>query len=239
MYLSRLMLNPRSREARRDLSDHYQMHRTVLNGFSELPPSVDFRRQHGILYRIDIISNACVPCVLVQSITKPDWNFLSKVPDYLLPTDSSETPNPDFKNISVLYDNLNNGQTLAFRLRANVTRKVETKSGPDGRRNHGRRAPLRTIEEQKEWLSRKAGQGGFELLNVEICDDIPDIRIIPERDVTCIKPSIGDTRTLTFASVLFEGRLQIISADVFRKTLKEGIGPAKAFGFGLVSIAAH
>ncbi|MBX5446264.1 type I-E CRISPR-associated protein Cas6/Cse3/CasE, partial [Sphaerobacter sp.] len=33
MYLSRLILNPRSRDVRRDLADCQQLHRSVMSGF--------------------------------------------------------------------------------------------------------------------------------------------------------------------------------------------------------------
>jgi len=239
MYLSRLKLNPRSREVRRDLADFYQMHRTILRGFPETAHGVDFRKHHGVLYRVDIIPATGIPHILVQSITKPDWSFLEDIPGYLLFPESSGMPNPDFKIISEHYKNLKDGQELSFRLRANVTRKIETKTGTDGRRNHGRRVPLRTIEEQKDWLSRKAEKSGFQLLNVAVCDEVADLRITPERDIFSAKTAQDKSYDLTFGSVLFEGRLCITSSELFRRTLEDGLGATKAFGFGLVSIAAH
>ena len=35
----------------------------------------------------------------------------------------------------------------------------------------------------------------------------------------------------------YEGILEVTNADNFRDTLVRGIGPAKAFGFGLLSVA--
>ena len=45
-------------------------------------------------------------------------------------------------------------------------------------------------------------------------------------------------RVLTFKGAIFEGRLEIVDADRFRTALRNGIGPGKAFGFGLLSIAS-
>jgi CRISPR system Cascade subunit CasE len=42
---------------------------------------------------------------------------------------------------------------------------------------------------------------------------------------------------LTFVSVLFEGRLRVTDPGKFRATLERGVGSAKAYGFGLLSIA--
>jgi CRISPR system Cascade subunit CasE len=47
----------------------------------------------------------------------------------------------------------------------------------------------------------------------------------------------GDGKAFRFASFVFEGRLQVIDADRFRRALQRGIGAEKAFGFGLLQIA--
>jgi CRISPR system Cascade subunit CasE len=41
---------------------------------------------------------------------------------------------------------------------------------------------------------------------------------------------------MTFAAVTFDGLLRIVDADRFRAALVQGIGSAKAYGFGLLSI---
>lgn len=47
----------------------------------------------------------------------------------------------------------------------------------------------------------------------------------------------NERRQLTFAAVRFDGRLQVTDRDAFVATLEQGIGKAKAYGFGLLSIA--
>jgi CRISPR system Cascade subunit CasE len=42
---------------------------------------------------------------------------------------------------------------------------------------------------------------------------------------------------MTFQSVRFEGLLTVIDPERFCQTLAAGIGSAKAFGFGLLSVA--
>jgi CRISPR system Cascade subunit CasE len=44
-------------------------------------------------------------------------------------------------------------------------------------------------------------------------------------------------RRLTFGDVVFDGRLVVTDAALFRATLERGIGSGKAFGFGLLSVA--
>lgn len=46
-----------------------------------------------------------------------------------------------------------------------------------------------------------------------------------------------DRPTIRFRSACFEGRLKVTNVDIFKHTLNTGVGSAKAFGFGLLSIA--
>ncbi len=230
MYLSRLIPNPENREARQDIADVGQLHKTISHAFPELPPDSEFFNHYGILYRVDINQKTGVPSVLVQSNTKPDWEYLMEKDKYLL------SP-PDCKPVSDQYSTLHEGQTLVFRLRANVTKKIDTKTLSDGKRRNGKRVPLRTSEEQIKWLARKGNEGGFEILEVSVDKDVYDIRIMPERDIEFEKKNKAKEHKVTYGSILFEGRLKITNSELFRQTLINGIGSAKSFGFGLLSIA--
>lgn len=109
------------------------------------------------------------------------------------------------------------GQRLRFRLRANPTvkRKIDDKS---------KRVGLRSHQEQAEWLERKASEGGFKPL------DFTARRVL--RTVSRNKAA-----SHTHQSVDFEGILEVTDPEAFRQTLASGIGPAKGFGFGLLSVA--
>lgn len=251
MYLSRLILNPLDRAARRDLADPVQLHRTVLRAFPPLPPGADFRRHYGVLYRVDVDPRTGAAAVLVQSTHHPDWSFLEGRHDYLL-----REVDP-VKSLAESYGALAEGQVLRFRLRANVTKKVATVPrrlvgtaavGEDRNRN-GRRVALRQPEDQIAWLSRKGGPCGFELTSLASVGPggapQPDVRIIPEADAASRAGRGGGGAAegtaapggLTFGSVLFEGRLRITDREAFLRTLAEGVGSAKAYGFGLLSLA--
>lgn len=238
MYLSRLILNPHNRAVRGDLADVRQLHRTILRAFPSGPERVgDFRSRHGLLFRLEVSRRFDRPVLLVQSQTLPDWSFLQERGDYL-----ERCPdNPACKSIAPLMDAITEGQVLRFRLRANVTKKIDTKSGPDGKRRNGRRIPLRTPEEQIAWLVRKAEQSGFQLLEVDPLDmagpPIPDVSIRAERDVHARPACNGRSPALTFGAVVFEGRLRVTDRPAFLSALVSGIGPGKAFGFGLLSVA--
>ena len=229
MFLSRLVLNPRSRAAWRDLADCHSLHRTVMSAFPDVPGDAA-REQLGVLYRLEVRGSAGAPEVLVQSKAEPDWSGLPT--DYLLQA-------PGCKDVSGAYGALKAGDVLRFRITANPTRKIDTKSGPDGQRRNGRRVELRIDGERLSWLQRKALEGGFELLSVRT-GPVPDIRTALGTRLSGWRNDRhhqSTRRRVTFCPVTFEGHLRIVDPAAFRETLAAGIGPAKAFGFGLMSVA--
>jgi CRISPR system Cascade subunit CasE len=115
-----------------------------------------------------------------------------------------------------------NGQKLYFLLRVNPSVKKEI----DGKRN-GFRVGLLKEEDQLKWLQRKAEAGGF---SINSCRAIPEGIIHDERG----KEEAGKLRHY---AVRFEGTLQVVNPDLFLAAIQSGIGPAKGFGFGLLSIA--
>jgi len=226
MYLSRLILNSRNKQARRDLADCGEMHRTVMSAFP--PGSGPARAQFGVLYRVDVKTDGTVT-LYVQSRERPDWSHLP--PDYLL-------DQPACRPLASIYAGLTAGSVLRFRLRANPTRKIDTRSDASGRR-HGRRVEFRKEPECTGWLQRKAQAGGFELLSVRLNPAVPDVTARPEGSFTRLTGSRQDdaAHPLTFAAVLFEGHLRVTDAERFLATLEKGIGPGKAYGLGLLSVA--
>lgn len=237
MYLSRLLLNPRSRAVRRDLENCQALHRTIMSAFPELPGRADARAQLGVLYRLES-GPVPGPVLLVQSRAVPNWSRLP--PDYLLDT-AGAPENPACKSIDDLYARLQPGATLLFRLCANPTRKIDTKSGPDGQRRNGRRVELVGEEGQLEWLRSKARQYGFELLTVRANPAVASAQASPGGKLTGTRRAEdgapAGSRRMTFAMVRFDGLLRVVDAERFRTALRDGIGPGKAYGFGLLSIA--
>lgn len=232
MYLSRLILDPRSREARRDLSDCQQLHRTILSAF---PPKDDgeggAREAFGVLYRVETERRTGAVALLVQSAVEPDWR---RLPAGYLAEDGGE--NPACKGVGETLRSIQTGTRLAFRLRANPTRRVSTRNERDGARWHGRRVELRGEEEQVEWLRRKGEAQGFQLVDVSARADAPNVRARRETKLTGRRKGEGNGR-LSFGSVLFEGELTVTDAELFRQAVERGVGPGKAYGFGLLSLA--
>lgn len=203
MFLSRLMLNPLSRTVGRDLRDPYQMHRTIMSGFSA---NLD-KKGERILFRIDSIKGQSMLSLMVQSWGKPNWPSSIIESGYVLHRPQIKKYDPE----------LQDGLIFRYRLRANPTIKRD-----------GRRLGLYSEEEQLEWLKRKSELNGFELLSTIT---------IPEGKVKAAKKDHNENSELTFVAVRFDGMLKVIDPFKFGQALRQGIGPAKGLGFGLLSLA--
>jgi len=96
---------------------------------------------------------------------------------------------------------------------------------------------LRGDEARLAWLSRKAAQHGFELINVRIATGVPNTVAHSHRKIVGMRAHMSGRNAVTLATSLFEGELRITDAERFRKALFGGIGPARAYGCGLLSVA--
>jgi CRISPR system Cascade subunit CasE len=114
----------------------------------------------------------------------------------------------------------------AFQLCANPTKKVAKLLADGSPTKNGRRTPLRTREELVAWLVRKATDGGFTF-------DSQTLRCFPRGRARFLRK---DPRGL-HSAVEFQGTLTVNDSAGFRESFGRGIGPAKAFGFGMLVIA--
>jgi CRISPR system Cascade subunit CasE len=236
LYLSRLILSMRSPQARRDIGDCHQLHRTVLRAFPQAPEGVPAREHFGLLFRTEPVANAPMAMrLLVQSNMRPDWSYLPA--GYLGPA-PDERGNPAVRTIDDEYARIQRGMALSFRLRANPTKRLSDRT--PGRENVliGKRVALLREEDQFAWLQRKGEAHGFRLLGVAAQPEIRDARAAKLEDVRGRRPrGDGAAMPLTFGAVLFEGRLEVTDRDALLAALQHGIGAGKAFGFGLLSVA--
>ena len=72
------------------------------------------------------------------------------------------------------------------------------------------------------------------LLGVQLAGaDLPDLRITD----TPKQHGQRDNQRLSFGVALFEGQLTVVDTAHFHQALRAGVGSAKAYGFGLLSVA--
>jgi CRISPR system Cascade subunit CasE len=222
MYLSRLILNPRSRQVRNELADPYEMHRTICKAF----PNANYaaNESSGILFRVDLHPRTRISTLLVQSRQKPDWSYLlAEKKDYLLAENELplDVENPAIKEMNL---QLREGQVLAFRLRANPTIKIDRED-----KKQGRRVGLLREEDQHKWLVRKLESAGAILVSVNIVNEqFTRGKLFIEKEMAS---------RLNFLSVQFDGVLQVKDANNFMNSIFTGFGSAKGLGFGLLSLA--
>lgn len=239
LFLSRLLLNPRSRQVMSEMAHPYEMHRTLMRGFPEANESTSARAEFGILFRADVNEERGTVTVYVQSSAEPDWLFLRSL-QYL-----RDKPDPP-KNLAPVYEHFQVGQVLRFRLRANPSKRIaKPYNGKDELK--GKRVGLLSEREQIAWLMRKGQErlkdvpGGFEILTRPVPPNtIGETGQLP-CVTACTEGKLAGRRqqqALTHLAVRFDGLLRITDPHAFRQTLISGIGPAKAFGFGLLSLAS-
>ncbi len=208
MYLSQLKLNPSFRRTREIMINPYMLHQAVYRAFPDKADGGPGR----VLYRIDENKNCNAIYLLVQSDKEPHWQKVDFILDCLSEPVEQKVLAPSFKV----------GQTLCFRVRANPSVKKQE----EGKKN-GRRLGLLNEEDQLKWLKQKGESGGFALIS---CDTVPEGVIQNER-------GNQDKEKLRHFAVRFDGMLRVTDAELFLKALEDGIGPAKGFGFGLLSLA--
>lgn len=232
MLLSRLLLNPRHSDAQRDLAAPYELHRTLARAFPD-PESDQHRARHGVLSRVEEPTPLGVP-VLVQSTSRPEWSHLSS--GYALCTDGPKPFEPD----------LVPGQRLRFRLLANPVRRVSIEG-----RKHPRREPLvHPLPDRSAgdggrpdgylpWLLRQADRHGFSLpITNGPTGPEPAVAHIPIRVATRRSNGADLAKShVPHFGVRFDGTLTVTDPDSLLTALRSGIGPAKAYGFGLLSLA--
>lgn len=218
MYLSRLILNPRSRQVRSELADVYELHRTVMKAFAGRVTD-----DERVLFRVDVHPRSGIPTLLVQSRLEPDWGFLLEAgKNYLLTGDDLplDVDNPAVKLFDLV---LQPGQVLSFRLRANPTVKKDREG-----QKQGRRVGLVREEDQMVWLQRKIEAAGAALISANISNDgKAGGKLFREQD----------RHKLSFVSVQFDGFLQVKDPDLLVKSIGAGLGSGKGLGFGLLSLA--
>jgi CRISPR system Cascade subunit CasE len=232
MHLHRVHLNPRCKEARRDLADPYQMHATLCRAFfpqeTKCPPG-------ALLWRLEPETDRHGRArVLIQSHAAPDWD---RVPsDWLAPalSDSDIPVSPGIDLVQKLaLDALQVGQAFRFRLRANPCKTVQ-----------GKRQGLVHPDAQREWLARKGEQHGFALPESATQDYFDfmrspegrpyyDVRVSHEQ---LLKGNQHGSNAIRVYSALFEGRLRVSDPVRFRAALESGIGHGKVMGLGLLSV---
>ncbi len=165
-----------------------------------------------LLFRIEENAQG-VNQILVQSQNEPGWKKAFDDFPVLLRL-------PECK---LFMPQLYPGTSYRFRLLANPT----VKKTIDGNLNKARLGLLHE-EDQQKWLCRKIEAAGSTILAS---------RTLPHGFQHSRKNPAKDENQQTHFAVLFEGVLQVKDVSQLQAALEAGIGSAKGYGFGLLSLA--
>mgnify|MGYP000031549928 FL=1 len=226
MHLTRFRFNTARVGARRLLSSPQALHAAVMSSFADVPvPAGDGAR---VLWRIDRDSAAETRLFMVGP-DKPDLTHLVEQAGW--PT----TGGWETYDYGPFLSRLATGDQWAFRLTANPVHTARRKDDE----------PTKVtahvgLRHQRDWLLKRQENAGF-----RVVEKTPERRLMVEDQYEL---TVRDRRRLTFGkgeqrqpvtlvTVTFDGRLEILDAEAFRRALVRGIGKAKAYGCGLLTLA--
>ena len=227
MYLTRMPINSARRGAVRLLASPQRMHAAVLSAF---PPDavVEDSARGRVLWRID--QNGPHTHLYVVSPERPDLTALVEQAGWPLASTWETKP------YDALLDRISVGVEYRFSLVANPVRDVRQASGRSKRLPHVR------PEHQVEWLMLKGRRGGFELLETPVkqaqaggvfeLPSAPQVMISERSD----RRFLRGERAVTLRTARFDGLLRVTDAEAFRRSLVHGIGSAKGYGCGLMTV---
>lgn len=172
------------------------------------------------LWRIDRLGNALY--LLVLSSAKPDFTHIVEQFGWPGAEQTWET-----KDYSPLIAQIKAGQKWRFRLRANPVHSVKqtSSSGDEKPPKRGKVYAHVTVQQQEQWLLERGPNYGFRLQ--------PGSFGVMQQE---IKRFQRQRNPVTLGITTFEGILEVEDAALFSRTLVNGIGRAKAYGCGLLTV---
>lgn len=193
------------------------MHAAVLAGFT---PDQNLTSEEGrVLWRVDGAGSPTV-ALYVVSPEAPDFTGLCEQAAW--PTRTNWQTKP----YAPLLEQLSSGQRWQFRLTANPTHR--NRPGPD---KDAKITGHVSVAHQTQWLVGKASQHGFHV--VEAPGGEPTVSVADRGNKTFRR----DTSQVTLTVATFDGVLEVTDADQLGKTLTTGIGRARGYGCGLLTLA--
>jgi CRISPR system Cascade subunit CasE len=212
VFLTRIEINPNRRASQRALGSPHRMHGAVNACF---PPSGQPSRP---MWRVD--RTRAGTFLYLLSDVKPDPTGF--VESHGWPVAAGWTT----RSYTPVFDAIAQGRVFQFRVRVNPVRSVRD---PDDRTARGRRVGHVTVDQQLSWFVGRSSSWGF-----SVGADVPTAELV-DRKVWSFDRS---GQKVTVSTATFEGLLTVTDPDLLRSSLVGGLGPAKAYGCGLLTLSA-
>lgn len=219
MFLSRIAINPYLPEAREVLSNTQLLHAAVMGMFDAYSKdtsgkSTDRSNGTGVpLWRLDAAVDSLSLAVL--SGDKPHTSDLAKRIGWDDGTDGAVV----VADYSAFLDSLRNGQHYGFRTTVNMVQ-----------RSGGRVVNVAASPNAKlVWLAKAARNNGFRVVSIPEVTSVTDV---------FRKEISKSSRQVTLDKTTVNGHLEVLDADALRAAMSHGLGRGRAYGCGLLTLAA-
>lgn len=225
MFLSQIQLNPMRRDARPLLASPHTLHAAVLAAFPDPSPRTTGR----VLWRLDTHDHRTH--LYIVSPEPPDLTHLAEQAGW--PTRADTWGVRPYVRV---LDQVEDGQRYGFRLTANPVRAARLPSGERGK-VYGHVS----VAQQEQWLLDREERAGFRVTGADASASTSGevdpreraLRVTARRTLAFSRRETS----VTLRVATFEGVLEVRDRDAFVHALSFGIGRAKGYGCGLMTIA--
>ncbi|RGE19822.1 type I-E CRISPR-associated protein Cas6/Cse3/CasE [Leucobacter sp. wl10] len=242
MLLTRMYLNPRRRQTVRFMRDPQALHAAVESAFPPVP--LDPGSGSRLLWRLD--ADGDERQLLILSSRTPSLEHLQEQAGW------SAEQTWESRSYDQLLSRFARGQRYAFRLTANPVHTVTDSSGRKKLLAHV------SVKHQTRWLTERADDLGVRFLTEgelfpgsgdpaldqtsaaaathggEAASEVAAAILVSCRETLHFRR--GEQR-VTLARARFDGLLEVTDVNRLRDALTRGIGRAKAYGCGLMTLA--
>lgn len=219
-FFTRIILDGGVSRTRWVLASLERLHAIIARATTEDTPSPADPHLSRTLWRLDPDKNGKKLKLYIVSAKEPSVDILAQELHIDKDRDYATSPYEPFLS------QLEREQQWAFRLQANPTKSIKT----EGYSTRGKRVGILKPEDQIEWLWKQARKFGFHMPLNRV--ELPEVMVREAESVDFARQG----STVTLMRVVFDGILAVDDPELLRTALTEGIGRAKGYGNGLLTL---
>lgn len=228
MYFSKVLINPELRKSRAMLADPHITHGMATKA---VPPNLQSSDEGRILWRIDRNEQQMV--LYIVTPVEPRLDHIVEQVGW--PSAPAQTT--DYVRF---LDSLRKGQEFAFKVTLNPIKTIKNERGQT------QKVPHVSVKHQINWFLDRTDGWGFDI--VRSAEDVRPVAgqtamlrnldVVKREDLRFSKPD-GDRikNKVVHRTATFEGLLEVSDVERLRHSLTHGMGRAKAYGCGLMTLA--